>query len=321
MSRPMEEDAPNKLGRGHWDKVQQFMPITGARLHQTLFYSSFIHAIDTKSRMPTIGGEMDGSLYVDMPMPHRRKAERKPYPTPMKVLIKRAKEESQLRKANPCRVLDHPPDNGLLVPELIHVARRPRVVHDERSMVPRIPAVLELCIQAGVNLNDYPTKRRTKPVYCIEGRIVDFYSSQLVDFPEEHIHSTVSSYSNGETLMDISKRTMAEWFEMVNGTRKMMDRYKGPKVRMCKASKHRTQDRMHAWQEATVEDLVGPNYVWHVRDPCGPPLDSKLKRYYGKAPALVELCVQGGADVPDEYRSMMRLDVVPPDCDEVGTFM
>ncbi|KAL8160682.1 hypothetical protein V2J09_002219 [Rumex salicifolius] len=334
--------------------------------------------------MPTIGGEMDDSLYVDMPTPHKRKAERKPYPTPMKVLIKRAKEESQLRKAHPCRVLEHPPDNGLLVPELIDVAQRvhvglvghdirtctgpgsgsrssthvwrkgsvhdvvyfpkcyhlydravkPRVVHNERSMVPRIPAISELCIQAGVDLKEYPTKRRTKPVYSIEGRIVDFDStSEVVDSPEPCTYPMVATnLDEGATLMDISKRTMAEWFEMVNGTRKMMERYKvwtcgycpeiqvgpkGHKVRMCKASKHQTRGGMHAWQEATVEGLVGPNYVWHVRDPRGPVLDNKLKRYYGKAPALVELCVQGGADVPDEYRSMMRLDVVPPDCDEV----
>ncbi|KAF2322774.1 hypothetical protein GH714_030600 [Hevea brasiliensis] len=51
-----------------------------------------------------------------------------------------------------------------------------------------------------------------------------------------------------------------------------------------------------------IEDLVGPNYVWHVRDFNGPPLDNKLKRYYGKAPAVVELCVQTGAPIPDQYQ-------------------
>lgn len=92
---------------------------------------------------------------------------------------------------------------------------------------------------------------------------------------------------------------------------------KGHKVRMCKASKHQSRDGMHAWQEATMDDLVGPNYVWHVRDLNGPALENTLKRYYGKAPAVVELCVHGGAPVPDQYRSMMRLDVVPPERDEV----
>ena len=74
---------------------------------------------------------------------------------------------------------------------------------------------------------------------------------------------------------------------------------------------------MHAWQEVTIDDVVGPNYVWHMRDPHGPALDNNLKGYYGKTPAVVELCVQAGAPIPDQYRSMMMVDVVPPYRDEV----
>ena len=43
--------------------------------------------------------------------------------TPMKVLIARAKAEREARKAQPCRVLEEAPENGLLVPELVEVAR------------------------------------------------------------------------------------------------------------------------------------------------------------------------------------------------------
>lgn len=67
--------------------------------------------------------------YADVPRPGRR-WERKPYVTPMKVLIRRAKEERQARLENPCRVLEHPPDNGLLVPHLVEVAHR---VHAARE--------------------------------------------------------------------------------------------------------------------------------------------------------------------------------------------
>jgi len=42
----------------------------------------------------------------------------------MKVLIARAKTEREVRKAQPCRVLEEAPENGLLVPELVEVARR-----------------------------------------------------------------------------------------------------------------------------------------------------------------------------------------------------
>ncbi|XP_065872446.1 APO protein 3, mitochondrial isoform X1 [Euphorbia lathyris] len=380
-------------------------------------------------------------IYADIPKRRRDKGERKPYQTPINVLIRRAKLEKEARKANPCRMLENPPGNGLLVPELVEVAHsvylaqqslftgltklvkvipvqrcrccsevhighvgneirtcigpgsgsrngthvwrrggahdvvffpkcfhlydrvgKPRVGHDERRSVPRIPAILELCIQAGVDLGKYPTKRRTKPVYSIEGRIVDFEQAiekydmgkkldlevvepLVVDSGFQTKFDEVSpnlklekdichmNESNGPTnSRDLSIRTMESWLEMISGAKKIMERYsvltcgycpevqvgpKGHKVRLCKATKHQARDGQHAWQEATIEDLVGPNYVWHVEDTNGPSLDNKSKRYYGKAPAVVELCVQNGAPVPDQYRSMMRLDVVSPNRDEV----
>lgn len=58
-------------------------------------------------------------------------------------------------------------------------------------------------------------------------------------------------------------------------------------------------------------------YVWHLRDRNGPPLKHKLANYYGKAPAIVELCVQAGANIPMKYMPRMRLDVIIPDVDEL----
>ncbi|CAL8991920.1 unnamed protein product [Prunus brigantina] len=141
-----------------------------------------------------------------------------------------------------------------------------------------------------------------------------------------------SSDKVGKSSTELSSTTMGSWFEMISGAKNIMEKYsvktcgyclevqvgpKGHKVRMCKASKHQSRNGLHAWQEATIEDLVGLNYVWHVRDVNCPALDNNLKRYYGKAPAVVELCVQAGAPVPDEYRSMMRSDVASPERDEV----
>ncbi|KAK9748237.1 hypothetical protein RND81_02G045100 [Saponaria officinalis] len=380
---------------------------------------------DEDIKVIPFGEETHDDSYIDLPEPRKGKSVRKPYPTPMKILIQRAKEEKELMKLNPCRILEHPPDNGLLVPELVEVSKQvywareslligiskllpfipvltcrfcsevhvghvghdirsctgpksglrsamhvwrigrlndvidfprcfhlfdrvkyPRVVHKERFDFPRIPAVLELCIQAGVDLEKYPAKRRTKPVYSIEGRIEDFepQCNENVDDIENEEHKMTGSEENqihpsvllnseeSNNRKELSIGTMTSWFEMISGVRKIMEKYsvwtcgycpevqvgpKGHKVRMCKASKHQSRDGMHAWQQATIDDLVGPNYVWHVRDPSGPPLCNNLKRYYGKAPAVVELCVQAGAPVPNQYRSMMRLDVVPPDRDEV----
>ncbi|CAM8974910.1 unnamed protein product [Rhodiola kirilowii] len=381
--------------------------------------------------------------YTDVPKPRKNKKERKPYPTPMKVLVKRAKKEKEARMAQPCRLLDKSPDNGLLVPELVHVARRvyqaresllfgiskllhvipvkrcshcfevhigveghgirtcagpgsglrnathvwrnggvrdviffpscfhlfdrvgkPRVVHDERHSVGRVPAIVELCIQAGLDIDKFPAKRRTRPVYSFEGRIVDFESvigndENVVDFSCESIDPKYvvkfderaklgerAVFDNSESstdglnklliedgmdLKELATVTLDLWNDMVLGAKKIMEKYKvhtcgycpevqvgpkGHKVRMCKASKHQSRDGLHAWQEATIDDLIGPNYVWHVRDLNKPALYNNLKRYYGKAPAVVEICTQAGAPVPDQYKSMMRLDVVPPDCDE-----
>lgn len=374
---------------------------------------------------PTLQGKGGDPLYEDVPRPRRSKSERKPYPTPMKVLIERAKKERQARKVQPCRVLEQPPDNGLLVPELVEVAHRvnrareslllsiaklahiipvnrcrfclevhvgpvgheirtctgpksgfrcsthiwrkgrvqdvvyfpkcfhlydrvgkPRVGHAERFSVRKLPAILELCVQAGLDLEKYPTKRRAIPVYSIEGRIVDFESERETNDLKEPSNSWQEagfrtknevlmrnlSDKDSENTMELSIRTLDSWFEMINGAKRIMEKYsvktcgyctevqvgpKGHKVRLCKASKHQSRNGLHAWQEAIIDDLVTPNYVWHVRDIHGPPLTNNFKRYYGKAPAVVEMCVQGGAPVPDEYRSMMRLDVVTPEVDEV----
>lgn len=48
------------------------------------------------------------------------------------------------------------------------------VSHEECLQVDRIPAIVELCIQAGVDIPEYPTRRRTLPVYNIAGKIIDF---------------------------------------------------------------------------------------------------------------------------------------------------
>ncbi|CAN1831923.1 APO protein 3, mitochondrial [Linum perenne] len=395
----------------------------------------------------------DLSSADDVPKPRRDKSERKPYVTPVRELIRRARSEREARKANPVRMLEEPPDNGLLVPQLVDVAHRvylarekllsgvskllssipiqrckfchevhvgrsgheirtcngpesgsrranhvwrkgaiqdvvffpkcyhlhdrvckSRVTHKEKHLVPRIPAIVELCIQAGVDSDKYPTKRRTKPVYSVEGRIVDFeeganeeqdqtfhpaanpvinhndhsnakpvYSveGRIVDFEEGTKHEQdqtnsvhYNDHSNDLSTKETSIVTMESWFEMLDGAKEMMSKYrvwtcgfcnevqvgpKGHKVRNCRATKHQSRDGQHAWQEALIDDLVGPNFVWHVGGDHlnSPPLENSLKRYYGKAPAVVELCVQSGASVPDKYRSMMRLDVVPPDRDEV----
>lgn len=63
-------------------------------------------------------------MYRDIPQSPKSKSERKPYVTPMKILIQRAKVEKEARKAQPCRMLEERPDIGLLIPELVNVAHQ-----------------------------------------------------------------------------------------------------------------------------------------------------------------------------------------------------
>ncbi|PIN18003.1 hypothetical protein CDL12_09329 [Handroanthus impetiginosus] len=219
------------------------------------------------------------------------------------------------------------------------------VSHNERLQVDRIPAIVELCIQAGVEIPEYPTRRRDFPVYRVAGRMIDFEKRfPKNDFSRKDINTfgfwEMKKRSNQDQksldlpyndLKGFAERGMKELEDLRSGVVRLMEKYavqtcgycsevqvgpKGHRVRQCQAFKHQMRDGQHAWQEATVDDLVPPVYVWHVLDTHNSLLIDALKRYYGKLPALVELFAQAGAGVGENYRAMMREDVVVPGLDE-----
>ncbi|KAJ0084009.1 hypothetical protein Patl1_31220 [Pistacia atlantica] len=190
------------------------------------------------------------------------------------------------------------------------------VSHNERLEVDRIPAVVEMCIQAGIDILEYPTRRRIFPAYNIAGKIIDFEKR----FPKEvapgkgidtWILGSMKAYCFSDIHTDVAVRGMEAWERMRSGASKLMQKYavqtcgycsevqvgpKGHRVRNCQAYKHQMRDGQHAWQEATVDDLVPPVYVWHVQDlTSGKQMVNDLKRYYGMLPAVVELFAQAGA--------------------------
>lgn len=62
------------------------------------------------------------------------------------------------------------------------------VSHNERLHVDRVPAIVELCVQAGFDIPEYPTRRRAFPAYCIAGRIIDFERRfPKIDAPDKDI--------------------------------------------------------------------------------------------------------------------------------------
>ncbi|XP_048321744.2 APO protein 2, chloroplastic isoform X2 [Ziziphus jujuba] len=212
-----------------------------------------------------------------------------------------------------------------------------RIPHEERFAIPRIPALVELCIQAGVDIPEFPTKRRRKPIIRIgKSEFVDADESELPEpvpeAPEKLIlteipdSEIIGPSSEDETIL-LAEETLRAWEQMRRGANKLMKLYyvrvcgycpevhvgpSGHKAQNCGAHKHQQRNGQHGWQAAVLDDLIPPRYVWHVPDVNGPPLLRELRSFYGQAPAVVEMCMQAGAAVPDEYKATMRLDVGIP---------
>ncbi|CAM0902788.1 unnamed protein product [Alopecurus aequalis] len=218
-----------------------------------------------------------------------------------------------------------------------------RVKHDTRFDFHRIPAIVELCIQAGVEIPQYPSRRRTAPVRMIGKKVID--RGGVVEEPTPHrsedcvsLLAELDFFSNQQgqaptpsNVKEQAERTLKAYCDVRRGVRQLMRKYTvkacgycsevhvgpwGHNVKLCGAFKHQWRDGKHGWQDAVVDEVIPPNFVWHVPDPAGRPLRSSLRSFYGKAPAVVELCVQAGAEIPDEYRPMMRTDIVIPDSTE-----
>lgn len=214
---------------------------------------------------------------------------------------------------------------------------RKRIAHDERFSIPRLPAVVELCIQAGVNLPEYPAKRRRKAIIRIgKNEFIDADESDLPD-PEaqsptvpilsEIPESEIVPPSSAEEIVLLAEETLLAWERMRKGANKLMKMYpvrvcgycpevhvgsSGHKAQNCGAHKHQQRNGQHGWQRAVLDDLIPPRYVWHVPDINGPPMKRELRSFYGQAPIVVELCGQAGAEVPDQYKPTMRLDIGIP---------
>ncbi|XP_076900069.1 APO protein 1, chloroplastic-like isoform X2 [Bidens hawaiensis] len=215
-----------------------------------------------------------------------------------------------------------------------------RIKHETRFNYDRIPAIVELCIQAGVELPQYPSRRRTQPIRMLGKKIIDrggilvpsapTCSGEVLELDTHRARERFPAPVDSD-VVSIAQSTLSAYEKVRWGVTKLMRKYTvkacgycpevhvgpwGHDAKLCGEFKHQWRDGKHGWQDATVEEVFPPNYVWHVQDPNGPPLKSSLKRFYGKAPIVVEICVQAGAPVPHKYIPMMRLDIVVPDGDE-----
>ncbi|KAJ7975556.1 APO protein [Quillaja saponaria] len=218
-----------------------------------------------------------------------------------------------------------------------------RIKHETRFEYDRIPAIVELCIQAGVDIPEYPSRRRAQPIRMLGRRVID--RGGFIEEPkpwrsaESYSLFDFDTYRASERFPPppspdvprVAQETMDAYEKVRSGVSMLMKKYTvkacgycsevhvgpwGHNAKLCGAFKHQWRDGKHGWQDATVDELFPPNYVWHVQNPEGPPLEGALKRFYGKAPAVVEVCMQAGAQIPDKYKPMMRLDIVVPESEE-----
>ncbi|KAL2339967.1 hypothetical protein Fmac_007907 [Flemingia macrophylla] len=226
----------------------------------------------------------------------------------------------------------------ILIPiEAYHLFDRlgKRIAHEERFSIPRIPAVVELCIQAGVEIPEFPTKRRRKPIIRIGRKeFIDADESDLPDkVREDPLKPLLAEIPDSEVVaplenevIPLAEEALQAWERMRKGAKRLMRMYKvrvcgycpevhvgarGHKAQNCGAHKHQQRNGQHGWQSAVLDDLIPPRYVWHVPD-VNVPLERELRNFYGQAPAVVEMCIQAGTALPEQYKSTMRLDVGIP---------
>ncbi|KAJ4822287.1 APO protein 4, mitochondrial [Turnera subulata] len=170
------------------------------------------------------------------------------------------------------------------------------IKHEQRFDYDRVPAVVELCRQAGADLN---------------GGYSDNAASGI-DGVESLSYEEMSYIANG---------TLDAWEAVRSGVRRLLMVYpakvcehckevhvgvSGHKARLCGVFKYETWHGTHFWKKASVDDLVPPKIVWARRPQDPPVLRNEGRDFYGHAPAVVDLCSKAGAIVPSKYFCMMK---------------
>ncbi|EOY03986.1 APO protein 4 isoform 1 [Theobroma cacao] len=201
--------------------------------------------------------------------------------------------------------------NDILVPvEAFHLHNMFQGVikHQQRFDFERVPAVVELCWQAGADLNDENLN---------SGSLVadEFYGG--VRGIESLSHDDLTVIANG---------TLRAWETLRSGVMKLLLVYpakvckycsevhvgpSGHRARLCGVFRYESWRGAHFWKKAGVDDLVPPKIVWRRRPQDPLVLLDEGRDYYGHAPAVVDLCSGAGAIVPTKYSCMMKVSGLP----------
>ncbi|GAV79028.1 LOW QUALITY PROTEIN: APO_RNA-bind domain-containing protein, partial [Cephalotus follicularis] len=197
--------------------------------------------------------------------------------------------------------------NDVLVPvETFHLRHmfQDVIEHHQRFDFDRVPAVVELCSQAGADLYDKKLNPR--------GLNTDSGFGDI---------DGIESLSNDELKL-IANGTLRAWETLRSGVQKLLLAYpakvceycsqvhvgpSGHKARLCGVFKYESWRGSHFWKKAEVDDLVPPKIVWWRR-PQDPPVLNEGRDFYGHAPVVVDLCKKAGATVPSKYFCMMKVE-------------
>ncbi|XP_052178277.1 APO protein 4, mitochondrial [Diospyros lotus] len=179
------------------------------------------------------------------------------------------------------------------------------ITHHQRFDFDRVPAVIELCWQAGADPND-----------------INLNPSQW------DLESVGSGITGAESLSPgdlglVARGTFMAWEALRSGVQKLLMVYpakvcnhcsevhvgpSGHKARLCGVFKFESWRGSHFWKKAGVDDLVPPKLVWYRRPQDPLVLLDEGRGFYGHAPAMVDLCVKAGAIVPPNYLCMMKMN-------------
>ncbi|KAM1218379.1 hypothetical protein TB2_045505 [Malus domestica] len=177
------------------------------------------------------------------------------------------------------------------------------IKHHQRFDFERVPAVVELCWQAGANDGNHLNWNSESDCVGVDG---------------------AESLSSDELIL-VASGTLRAWDILRNGVEKLLMVYpakvckhcseihvgpSGHKARLCGIFKYESRQGTHFWRKANVDDLVPPKTVWRRRPQDPQVLLNEGRGFYGHAPAVVELCTQAGAIAPPKYHCMMKLQGV-----------
>ncbi|KAE9587885.1 hypothetical protein Lal_00002691 [Lupinus albus] len=197
--------------------------------------------------------------------------------------------------------------NDILVPVEayhLHTMFQRVITHDQRFDFDRIPAVVELCWQAGADLHD-------ENLYS---------SSSNLEASDDSVHGTESL--SPKDLASVANKTFDAWEALRSGVQKLLLVYpvkvckycsevhvgpSGHKARLCGVFKYESWKGAHFWMKANVDDLVPPKIVWRRRPQDPPVLVNEMRGFYGRVPAVLDLCTKSGAIVPPKYNCMMKV--------------